>query len=47
MEKIIAAVRIRPASESEADPVAIEQEGQNGVIAKKHSDKFSFERVYG
>lgn len=47
MEKIIAAVRIRPAIESDTDQVAIEQEGENGIIAKKHSDKFSFERVYG
>ena len=47
MEKIIAAIRIRPATEQESDPIALEQHGEKGVIAKKHSDKFSFESVFG
>ena len=49
MEKIIASIRIRPIRQLKTDPtsIAIRKSGPRSVIALKHSDKFSFERVYG
>ena len=46
MEKIIAAIRIRPTSETDPEKIGIQISGTKGIIAKKHSDKFSFESVY-
>lgn len=46
MEKIIAAIRIRPAKSTDPDEIGITKSGERGIIAKKHSDKFSFESVY-
>ena len=49
MEKIIASIRIRPIKQLKTDPtsITIRRAGPRSVIALKHSDKFSFERVYG
>lgn len=47
MDKIIAAVRIRPVEEEDPDKIGILKSGETGIIAKKHSDKFTFEAVYG
>lgn len=46
MERIIAAVRIRPVEEKDPEQIGITRSGVNGIIAKKHSDKFTFENVY-
>jgi hypothetical protein len=46
MEKIIAAVRIRPIKEQDPEKIAIKQSGDRGILALKHKDKFSYEQVY-
>ena len=46
MEKIIAAIRIRPSKEIDPEKIGITKSGDKGILAKKHSDKFSFESVY-
>lgn len=47
MEKIIAAVRIRPVEEQDKEKIGVFKSGPKGVITKKHSDKFTFEYVHG
>ena len=46
MEKIIAAIRIRPSDETDPEKIGVLKSGDKDVIAKRHSDKFSFESVY-
>jgi hypothetical protein len=46
MEKIIAAIRIRPVGTKDPETIGITKSGERGILAKKHSDKFSFESVY-